>query len=142
MKTEKTIKPKDAYDIVEQWRLSPTKCNRDNVFYLCIEASKAVIGKLQRSYNMKVKDYDGKVLDCAIKLMDVLDSKADLIPKNFVSWSYLYVLGLIFHKKMVQMDKELLLDDLIIDSSNIQIEMGGPMPHIYIDEYTNGEKCL
>ena len=119
---EKKIDPAQAKELVSSWRKEPTKERRDSVWLLCIEASKAVIGKLQKSHKMRVKDYDDKVVDGATKLMQALDKKPELVPNNIVSWAYLYVLGVVFSKKLQMVEKDLLIDDYLTNVDNLDIE--------------------
>lgn len=112
--SDKVIDSKEAATLISKWRNNPIQSNRDEVFYLLIQVSKAVIGKIQTSYKMKVKNYESKVSDATLKLMETLDKKPDLIPNNVISWAYLYVLGVIFNNKLVQMESELVYSDLEI----------------------------
>lgn len=101
----------EAAKLIQEWRDNPIQSNRDKVFMLLVETSKAVIGKLQNSYGMQVKDYDDKVIDSTCKLIEALDKHKDLIPRNIINWAYLYVLGTVFNKKTKEMEQEILIDD-------------------------------
>lgn len=78
---------------------------------------KACIETLQDRYHCKYQDYDEKVLDCAILIMNKLINMTDT-PKNIVSMCFFPVLNICCSKKAIVQDRNnnaLSLDFLIED---------------------------
>ena len=68
-------------------------------------AVKACIGALQNRYHCKYQDYDEKVVDGTILIMNKLMNMTDA-PKNIVSLCYLPVLGICCGPKSMQSEWE------------------------------------
>ena len=95
--------------LYEEWAAKgkPKGNNPSNVkVWDMVENSvKACIETLQDRYHCKYQDYDEKVLDCAILIMNKLINMTDT-PKNIVSMCFFTVLNICCSKKAIAQDRE------------------------------------
>ena len=85
-------------------------CNLNNPLYVKIwsittEVVKACIGAVQARYHCKYQDYEDKVMDSTILIMNKLLKMEDT-PKNIVNLSYLPCLGVCCGKKAIAQEME------------------------------------
>lgn len=121
------IDPDDFRDLYIKWSKAG-KPTGNNKLYIKIwngveNAVKACIGALQNRYHCKYQDYDEKVLDGTILIMNKLINMNDT-PNNIVSMCYLPVLGVCcgnkakqseFENNMLSTDNETECGDAFID---------------------------
>lgn len=91
------IDPAEFSKLYEEWK-AKGKPTGNNPLYLKIwsgitNAVKACIGALQTKYHCKYKDYEDKVMDASIVIINKLLKMEDT-PKNIVNMCYLPVLGI------------------------------------------------
>lgn len=106
---ETYIKPEEFEALYNEWA-AKGKPQGNNLLYIKIwngveNAVKACIGALQSRYHCKYQDYDEKVLDGTILIMNKLMNMTDA-PKNIVSMCYLPVLGICCGPKAIQSEWE------------------------------------
>ena len=106
---EKYIKPEEFEQLYNDWD-AIGKPQGNNTLYIKIwngveNAVKACIGALQNRYHCKYQDYDEKVVDGTILIMNKLMNMTDA-PKNIVSMCYLPVLGICCGPKARQSEWE------------------------------------
>lgn len=106
---EKYIKPEEFEALYNEWD-AVGKPQGNNTLYIKIwngveNAVKACIGALQNHYHCKYQDYDEKVVDGTILIMNKLMNMTDS-PKNIVSMSYLPILGVCCGPKAMQSEFE------------------------------------
>lgn len=106
---EKYIKPEEFEALYNEWD-AIGKPQGNNPLYIKIwngveNAVKACIGALQNRYHCKYQDYDEKVVDGTILIMNKLMNMTDA-PKNIVSMCYLPVLGICCGPKAIQSEWE------------------------------------
>lgn len=106
---EKYIKPEEFEALYNEWG-AIGKPQGNNQLYIKIwngveNAVKACIGALQNRYHCKYQDYDEKVVDGTILIMNKLMNMTDA-PKNIVSMCYLPVLGICCGPKAIQSEFE------------------------------------
>lgn len=130
----KYINPDDFRKLYEEWA-AKGKPKGNNPLYVKVwdmveNSVKACIGALQNRYHCKYQNYDEKVLDCTILIMNKLINMTDT-PKNIVNMAYLPVLGLCLGKKTIAQEREnnfLSLDSLTDGGDSFDDLM-------YLDEY-------
>lgn len=106
---EKYIDPDAFEQLYNEWDYAG-KPQGNNPLYIKIwngveNAVKACIGSLQNRYHCKYQDYDEKVVDGTILIMNKLMNMTDA-PKNIVSLCYLPVLGICCGPKAIQSEFE------------------------------------
>lgn len=106
---ETYIKPEEFESLYNDWD-AIGKPQGNNPLYIKIwngveNAVKACIGALQNRYHCKYQDYDEKVVDGTILIMNKLMNMTDA-PKNIVSMCYLPVLGICCGPKAIQSEWE------------------------------------
>lgn len=106
---EKYIKPEEFEALYNEWAYAG-KPQGNNQLYIKIwngveNAVKACIGSLQNRYHCKYQNYDEKVADGTILIMNKLMNITDA-PKNIVSLCYLPVLGICCGPKAIQSEFE------------------------------------
>ena len=106
---EKYIKPEEFEALYNEWYFNG-KPQGNSQLYIKIwngveNAVKACIGALQNRYHCKYQDYDDKVIDGTILIMNKLMNMTDA-PKNIVSMCYLPVLGICCGPKAISQDRE------------------------------------
>ena len=106
---ETYIKPEEFESLYNDWG-AIGKPQGNNPLYIKIwngveNAVKACIGALQNRYHCKYQDYDEKVVDGTILIMNKLMNMTDA-PKNIVSMCYLPVLGICCGPKAIQSEWE------------------------------------
>lgn len=106
---ERYIKPEEFEALYNEWD-AIGKPQGNNKLYIKIwngveNAVKACIGALQNRYHCKYQDYDEKVVDGTILIMNKLMNMTDA-PKNIVSMCYLPVLGICCGPKAIQSEWE------------------------------------
>lgn len=106
---ETYIKPEEFESLYNDWD-AIGKPQGNNLLYIKIwngveNAVKACIGALQSRYHCKYQDYDEKVVDGTILIMNKLMNMTDA-PKNIVSMCYLPVLGICCGPKAIQSEWE------------------------------------
>ena len=106
---EKYIKPEEFEALYNDWD-AEGKPQGNNQLYIKIwngveNAVRACIGALQNRYHCKYQDYDEKVVDGTILIMNKLMNMTDA-PKNIVSMCYLPVLGICCGPKAIQSEFE------------------------------------
>lgn len=113
--------------LYEEWAVKG-KPKGNNPLYVKIwsmveQSVRACIGALQDRYHCKYQDYDEKVLDCAILIMNKLLNKTDT-PKNIVSMCYFTALNICCSKKTIAQERNnnaLSLDSLIEDEYSFKL---------------------
>ena len=121
------LDPKEFAALYEEWKAKGKPKGNDKLYtqvWLGVEnAVKACIGALQARYHCKYQDYEDKVMDSTILIMNKLLTMDDT-PKNIVSMSYLPVLGICcgpkarqkeFENDMLSTDNETECGDAFID---------------------------
>ena len=141
MKKEHYLKYIDSTEfkkLYEEWvaKGKPKGNNPSNVkVWEMVENSvKACIDALQNRYHCQYQDYDEKVLDSTILIMNKLINMTDT-PKNIVSMCYFTVLDICCSKKVIAQEREnnaLSLDSLT-ESGDYFCKL------MFLDEY--GEVC-
>lgn len=106
---EKYVDPDDFRKLYEEWAAAG-KPQGNNPLYVKIwgittESVKACVGALQARYHCQYQDYDEKVLDGTILIMNKLMNMTDT-PKNIVSMCYLPVLGVCCGPKAIASERE------------------------------------
>lgn len=106
---ETYIKPDEFEALYNEWD-AIGKPQGNNQLYIKIwngveNAVRACIGALQNRYHCKYQDYDEKVVDGTILIMNKLMNMIDA-PKNIVSMCYLPVLGICCGPKAIQSEFE------------------------------------
>lgn len=106
---EKYIKPEEFEQLYNEWN-AIGKPKDNNPLYIKIwngveNAVRACICALQNRYHCKYQDYDNKVVDSTILIMNRLMNMDDT-PKNIVNMCYLPVLGVCCGPKARQADFE------------------------------------
>ena len=105
----KYINPDEFIKLYEEWA-AKGKPKGNNPLYVKVwemveNSVKACIGALQNRYHCKYQNYDEKVLDSTILIMNKLINMTDT-PKNIVNLAYLPVLGLCLGKKTIAQERE------------------------------------
>lgn len=131
---EKYLSPSDFEQLYIKWA-KEGKPQGNNPLYVKIwsittEAVKACIGSLQSRYHCQYQNYDEKVLDGTITVMEKL-LKMNEPPRNIVNMAYLPILGICCGTKAINAEK----DDNALSIDNIT--KGGDTfdEMMYIDEY-------
>ena len=105
----KYVDPDDFKKLYEEWAKEGKHQGNDplyvKIWSITAEAVKACIGALQNRYHCKYQDYDEKVIDGTILIMNKLMTMTDA-PKNIVSMCYLPVLGVCCGPKAIQSEWE------------------------------------
>lgn len=106
---EKFIEPNAFRMLYEEW-VSVGKPTGNHPLYVQIfdgvtNAVKACIGALQSRYHCCYQDYNEKVMDGTILIIDKL-LKMDEPPRNIVSFAYLPILGICCGPKALQSEWE------------------------------------
>ena len=117
----KYINPDEFKKLYEEWA-AKGKPKGNNPLYVKVwdmmeNSLKACIGDLQDRYHCKYQDYDEKVLDSTILIMNKLINMTDT-PKNIVSMCYFTVLNICCSKKAIAQERKnnaLSLDSLTED---------------------------
>ena len=134
----KFINPEDFRKLYEEWAAAG-KPTGNNQLYIKIwdgvtNAVKACIGSLQSRYHCEYQNYDEKVLDGTITVMEKL-LKMNEPPRNIVSMSYLPVLGVCCGSKAINEEK----DDMALSIDNLTKGGDAFEEIMYIDE--DGTLC-
>lgn len=127
----KYLDPKEFAELYNEWAAAG-KPQGNHTLYTKIwngvtNAVKACIGALQNRYHCKYQDYDDKVMDSTVLIMNKLLTMDDT-PNNIVSMSYLPVLGVCCGPKSRQKEFE---DDML--STDVHTEGGDTFKDL-IDE--------
>lgn len=105
----KYLDPAEFTDLYKKWAEVGKPKGNDKLYIKIWEgvtnAVKACIGALQAMYHCKYQDYDNKVMDSTILIMNKLLAMDDT-PKNIVNMCYLPVLGICCGPKARQKDFE------------------------------------
>lgn len=90
------LDPKEFAALYDEWKAKGKPKGNDKlytqVWHGVTNAVKACVGALQARYHCRYKDYDDKVMDSTILIMNKLLTMDDS-PKNIVTICYLPVLG-------------------------------------------------
>lgn len=93
---EKYIVPSEFAALYEEWKAKGKPKGNDKLYTRVwdgvVNAVKACVGALQARYHCKYQDYEDKVMDSTILIMNKLLTMDDT-PKNIVNMCYLPVLG-------------------------------------------------
>ena len=105
----KYIDPDEFKKLYEEWT-AKGKPKGNNPLYVKVwdmveNSVKACIGALQDRYHCQYQDYDEKVLDGTILIMNKLINMTDT-PKNIVNMAYLPILGICCSKKAIAQERE------------------------------------
>ena len=103
------INPDEFAKLFEEWSAKGKPKGNDSL-YLKIwnsvtNAVKACIGSLQNKYHCHYQDYDDKVMDGVILIMNKLNNMTET-PKNIVNMCYLPILGMCCSKKAIAQEME------------------------------------
>ena len=106
---EKYINPKEYETLCKEW-FSKGKPKGNDPTYVKVwlgaqEAVKACVSTIEKAHGCKFQDYEEKVLDGTIKVMEWFDRTKEA-PRNIVTVAYLPVLGVCCGKKAIQRDFE------------------------------------
>lgn len=128
------INPTEFAELYEEWAANG-KPKGNHPLYIKIwdgvtNAVKACIGALQNRYHCKYQNYDEKVLDGTILIINKLINM-NSTPKNIISICYLPVLGICCGTKAIQSEFEenTLSTDTETNGSDTFTDM------MYLDEY-------
>lgn len=131
---DKYLDPEEFKELYEEWAKEGKPQGNSPLYVriwgLTTESVKACIGALQSRYHCQYQDYDEKVMDSTILIMNKLLTM-DGTPKNIVNMCYLPVLGVCCGPKarsQEMQDNALSLDCLTSGGDSFQ-------DFIYIDEY-------
>ena len=131
---EQYINPAEFSKLYEEWA-KQGKPQGNNPLYIKIfdgttNSVKACIGALQNKYHCKYKDYEDKVMDASIVIINKLLKMEDT-PKNIINLSYLPVLGVCCNKKVIaqEMEDNSLSIDCLTDGGDSFSDI------MYLDEY-------
>lgn len=106
---EKYIIPSEFAALYDEWKAKGKPKGSDKLYAQVwigvTNAVKACIGALQARYHCKYRDYDEKVMDSTILIMNKLQTMDDT-PKNIVNMCYLPVLGVCCGPKARQKEFE------------------------------------
>lgn len=106
---EKYIVPREFAVLYDEWKAKGKPKGNDKLYrqvWLGVtNAVKACIGALQARYHCRYQDYEDKVMDSTILIMNKLLTMDDT-PKNIVNMCYLPVLGVCCGPKARQKDFE------------------------------------
>ena len=101
---EKYLNPKEFAQTYEEWAAAGKPQGNDPLYTKIwdgvVNAVKACVGALQTRYHCQYQDYDEKVLDGTILIMNKL-LKMEETPKNIINMCYLPVLGVCCNKKVI-----------------------------------------
>lgn len=130
---DKYLDPDDFRKLYEEWS-SAGKPTGNHPLYVRIfdgatNAVKACIGALQSRYHCQFQDYNEKVMDSTIIIIDKL-LKMEEPPRNIVNMAYLPVLGICAGPKALQSEWEtnMLSTDSETNAGDAFCEM------LYLDE--------
>lgn len=128
------INPEEFRKLYEEWS-NAGKPTGNHPLYVQIfdgvtNAVKACVGSLQSRYHCQYQDYNEKVMDSTLTIIDKL-LKMTEPPRNIVNMAYLPVLGVCCGKKALQSDWEngVLSTDEKTDGGDTFEEL------MYLDEY-------
>ena len=131
---EKYIKPEEFLAVYNEWESKGKPRGNDKTYEKVWDgvqnAVKACIGSLQQKYMCTYTHYDEKVMDATILVVDAL-VRCKTEPRNIVTFSFLYTLGVCCGKNAIQLDYEdnaLSIDALTVGGDSFADLM-------YIDEY-------
>ncbi len=134
------IDPDDFRDLYIKWSKAG-KPKGNNTLYIKIwnsveNAVKACIGALQNRYHCHYQDYDEKVIDGTMLIMNKLLTMNDT-PKNIVSLCYLPVLGVCCGNKAKQSEFEnnMLSTDNKTECGDAFIDMIEAVDEVYRQNY-------
>lgn len=131
---EKYIKPEEFLAVYNEWKSKGKPRGNDKTYEKVWDgvqnAVKACIGSLQARYKCTYQNYDDKVLDATILVMNKLNTMEDE-PRNIVTMSYLYVVGICCGSKTRQQEFE---DNMLsVDAPAVGGDSFADL--MYIDEY-------
>ena len=106
---EKYIVPNEFAAVYDEWKAKGKPKGNDSLYLKVWDgvtnAVKACVGALQARYHCRYQDYDDKVMDSTILIMNKLLTMDDT-PKNIVNMCYLPVLGVCCGPKARQKEFE------------------------------------
>lgn len=129
----KYLDPKGFAQLYEEWKAKGKPQGNDPLYMKIWDgvtnAVKACVGALQARYRCQYQDYDDKVMDSTILIMNKLLTMGDT-PKNIVNMSYLPVLGVCCGPKAIKQEWEnnMLSTDVVTDGGDTFTDM------MYLDE--------
>ena len=130
----KYLNPEDFRKLYEEWA-DAGKPTGNHPLYVQIfdgvtNAVKACIGSLQSRFHCQYQDYNEKVMDGTILIIDKL-LKMNESPRNIVNMTYLPVLGICCGQKSINAEKEdnALSMDNLTEGNDTFCEM------MFLDEY-------
>ena len=116
------LDPKEFAALYDEWKSKGKPKENDKLYtqiwFGVTNAVKACIGALQTRYHCKYQDYEDKVIDSTILIMNKLLTIDDT-PKNIINMCYLPVLGVCCGTKARQKEWE---DDML--STDVKTEGG------------------
>lgn len=106
---DKYLDPDNFRKLYEEWA-ADGKQKGNNQLYIKIwngveNAVKACVGALQSRYHCQYQDYNEKIMDGTILIIDKL-LKMNESPRNIVNMTYLPVLGICCGQKAINAEKE------------------------------------
>lgn len=106
---DKYLDPEDFRMLYEEWAAAGKPTGNHplyvQIFDEATNAVKACIGALQSRYHCSYQDYNEKVMDSTILIIDKL-LKMNEAPRNIVNMAYLPVLGICCGKTSIQSEWE------------------------------------
>lgn len=106
---EKYIIPSEFEALYNEWAAKGKPKGNDKtytqIWFGVTNAVKACVGALQARYHCKYQDYEDKVMDATMLIIDKLSRMTDS-PKNIVNMSYLPTLGVCCGPKARQKEFE------------------------------------
>ena len=134
------LDPKEFTALYEEWKAKGKPKGNDKLYtqvWFGVEnAVKACIGALQAMYHCKYQDYEDKVMDSTILIMNKLLTMDDT-PKNIVNICYLPVLGVCCGPKARQKEFEdsALSTDVQTEGGDAFIDMIESEDSVYRENY-------
>lgn len=132
VETKAIVEQKEAafQKCLKEYDSNPNKKTWDPLWSYVYDAC-LNIGK-SKCYGLRVQNLEDKCLDATMKVMKKI--KEGTRPEKLSSFCYLYVIGVIYNKKQIRIDREVDID-LFLNNTKYTCEFG--QTEVYLDGYTN-----